>query len=237
MFASVTLQMELDQILALESPLAVLLIGAAATENLSALQLLNDLDFLVITEKSQYFERSVYTKNQIKYDISYLPVELLYKGMEENWLFLRNIFKHYQVIYQKPPWVEEILTKVQKWLQEPLRITDEEIRYLRFTLTQSWEDLVNRQEDLLNAIYLAHTLLNSILQAYFQLHQLDAPKNKKILAAIKKIDPSLFELCQSFLLEGEQNLKLEKLHEILNYVLTPFGGKLTTWAKGKFPLR
>ncbi|MGI6226441.1 MAG: hypothetical protein ACOYJ1_09320, partial [Peptococcales bacterium] len=94
-----------------------------------------------------------------------------------------------------------------------------------------------RQDEYLNAIFLANNLFKEILVVYFKLNNEWVPKDKKLLAQVKLRSEELNNLCMSFLNEKNIEKKLTLLEGVIKYVLNPWGGKLKYWPKGIFPLK
>jgi len=82
-----------------------------------------------------------------------------------------------------------------------------------------------------------NNLFKKTIISYFQLHALWVPKEKKLLSEINRYSDELYVLCESFLSAVKLNQKLDILIQLIEDMLLPFGGILTYWEKGKFPLK
>ncbi len=215
----------------------ILLIGAGARAGEDELQHLNDLDFLVITAKSHSYEREVYEIENVKFDLSYISLDLLKAGLKEKWPWLLSALAHYKIIFKRGDELDDILKNAARiYSLGPRALEKTEIRCLRFSLYQSWVDLMNRRCDPINSAFLANNLFKEVLVSYFKLNNIWVPKDKKVLDSISKTDQELFQLCTSFLAEQALDRKIAILEDILTYVLKPFGGILEHWERGEFPL-
>lgn len=218
--------------------MGILLIGAGAKVAKEELEYLNDLDFLVITTKNRSYQREIGQRGKIRVDISYIPLALLYTGLEEKWPWLLSALVHNKILFKRGDGLDEVIKKgVRVYSLGPRALEDMEIRYLRFSLYQSYLDLMQRRGDSLNSLFLAQNLFKEALVAYFKLNKRWVPKDKKILESISGADPKLFQLSESFLETQDMNQKIFILKNILNHILEPFGGVLQHWKKGEFPLK
>ena len=231
---TLSFEKEIHRIRSGESVLAVILTGAAA--ELLDFTKLRDIDIFVILSKGQFLEREVADKDGVIWDITYLPVSLLKQGIKEKWPFLiHGLYKSKPISLDMQ--VSSLLAQIQSlYLQGPGALPEEELKYLRFKLTQDYEDLFNRRGDALNAKFLAYYLFKEILTAYFRLNNKWVPREKKILSSIKQ-EKELYKLCLNFLEENNVEKNLSYLQNMIKYVLNPWGGKLINWPKGKFPLK
>jgi hypothetical protein len=229
---------KIKEIVFQEEALCLLLIGEGAEIERKDFNQLNDIDLFAIIEDINDFEREVYELKGVKFDISYISLELLKKGVSERWPFIINSLHNYKYIYNESEEIDNLLNKIRLiYNSGPRPMKMNEIDYIRFKLYQEYDDMLARKEDKLNLIFLMNNLFKNILVSYFQLHNLWVPKDKKILAKLQKIDYNLYCLCQRFIGEREVGQKLDMLLEIMSYVLRPFGGVMKYWRRGKFPLK
>jgi len=232
----ILLQQEMEKLIKDQAIQGIVLIGSAVDK--TNFKELNDLDLFVITKTNTDFAREVFDKGGIKFDLSYISLDLLKKGIKERWLFLINSFFKYKIIYTRNKEIEELLAIITQICQAgPKALSAEEIQYLRFKLYQDFQDIINRKDDKLNSIFLVHNLFKEILTAYFQLNNFWLPKEKKMLTVIAEKDKQLYTLSKNFLEELTIERKIEKLWTTLAYVLEPFEGFLAKWPKGKFPIK
>lgn len=231
------LQKEVQRIAEEKEVQGILLTGAGARADKEELERLNDVDLLVITAKDLCYQREISQRDGIRVDVSYLSLALLNTGLTEKWPWLLEALIHSKILFQRGDALGEILKKGARiYSSGPRALEDLEIRYLRFSLHQSFLDLMARQADPLNSAFLAHNLLREALVSYFKLNKMWVPKDKKILDAISKTDFRLYELCRKFLESQRMEQKLLILENILNHILKPFGGFLDQWEKGEFPI-
>jgi len=194
----------------------------------------NDLDLFVFSDDIKEYTREVIKENDCHYDISYISIPILKQGIKEKWPFLVNSLKSYQVLYHKDNQVLDLL-KVINCLK-PEKLNQEDINYYRFFINEELEAL-NRRLMQPESCFLCYSLFKETLIIFYKLNQLFIPKAKKIIAGISKIDDKLAEMCYDFILENIIERKMAILNQIIDYVFKPFGGRLTEWKKGKFPLK
>ncbi|WP_432663494.1 hypothetical protein R9X47_23305 [Wukongibacter baidiensis] len=227
---------KIEQIIKAEKVLSILLIGAGANIEKSSFNTLRDIDLFVITDENYEFQREVAESEGVLFDISYMSLKSFEKGIDEKLSFLINSLQKCRIVYNINKSLQEFLEKI-KSLHEigPPKLENDEVNYIRYKLYQDYEDILSRKDDVLNVSFLINNLFYNILASYFKLNGYWMPKDKKILNNIEKIDNTLYILCKDFIQE-DYNSKLEKLDEILNYVLKPYGGTIKFWKRKKFPL-
>lgn len=227
---------KIEDIIQKEEALTILLIGSGATKNEKDFHKLKDIDLLIITNQGG-FEREVVEIDNVKFDISYISFDALKKIVSEGVPFIINALKRYKCIYNKCKDVTIFLNKVKLISLKPKTISKEEIDYIRFSLFQSYEDILARKNDEGNYIFLTNNLFKDILTSYFKLNNFWVPKDKKILKELKAIDCNLYKMSKGFLKENNNYLKVNILKELIEYLLEPFGGVKRYWEKGRFPLK
>ncbi|WP_425446699.1 hypothetical protein [Dethiothermospora halolimnae] len=228
---------KIEEIKSNTSALSIILVGSAVNTRDEDFDKLKDIDMFIITNDNS-FQREVVNIDNIEFDISYMPKNLLKIGIEEKWPFLINALSKYKIIYNKIDDMELLLEKISYiYKKGPDSMDRQEVDYIRFNLFQKFEDMMVRREDEVNFQFLVHSLLNDILIAYLKINNIWIPKDKKILAVIKKNDNDLYNMCKNFILEYKQDRKIILLDKILSYVLMPVGGRLKYWEKGNFPLK
>lgn len=229
---------KIEEIISKENTLCILIIGAGAKIEKEKFHLLNDIDLFVIIKDSNNFEREVVSINGVKFDISYMSLDLFEKSVSEKWPLIAKMLSNYKKVYQSDNKISELLYTIHKiYWSGPKAIDINEIDYIRFKLYQDYEDILTRLDDKINSLFLMNNLFKNILVSHFKLNNLWVPKDKKILNILYEIDNDLFSLCNSFIMENNIEKKLDLLSEILRYVLIPFGGCLKHWEKGKFPVK
>lgn len=228
---------KIEEIKSNTSALSIILVGSAVNTRDEDFDKLKDIDMFIITNDNS-FQREVVNIDNIEFDISYMPKNLLKIGIEEKWPFLINALSKYKIIYNKIDDMKLLLEKISYiYKKGPDSMDRQEVDYIRFNLFQKFEDMMVRREDEVNFQFLVHSLLNDILIAYLKINNIWIPKDKKILAVIKKNDNDLYNMCKNFILEYKQDRKIILLDKILSYVLMPVGGRLKYWEKGNFPLK
>ncbi|RBP37045.1 hypothetical protein [Garciella nitratireducens] len=229
---------KIEKILLQHNPLCILLIGKAAKIEKKDWKQLKDIDLFVIVDKNLDFEREVCKWEEVDFDISYLSLETLKKGIVKKWPFFIHSLHHYKIIYNKRKEIENFLDEIQHiYLRGPKPLQLQEIHYIRFQLSQAYEDIIARKNDPLICLFLMNNLFKDLLVSYFKLNHLWIPKDKKMLTELQRKNPKLYHLSQEFLKQETLIQKQDILLEILHNVLKPFGGKKKYWKKGKFPLK
>jgi hypothetical protein len=234
------LQQEINRIASTQTGQAIFLVGSAVDAvdmEIIDLEKIKDIDIFVITPGENHFQREVLEKEGIKFDISYLPLDLLKKGIQEKWALVISVLAKAKLIYGENQEIIRLVKEISNiYLSGPGPLTQEEMKYIRFKLYQDYEDILYRKSDHSIVKFLAYNLFREILVTYFKLNEKWVPKDKKILKIIKKEEQMLYNLCNQFLEEENTEKILQILLTILEYVLNPFGGVLRYWPKGKFPL-
>lgn len=231
------LKNEIEGIFNCRDILAVILVGSSvALEDKLCSD--KDIDIFVIGPFGDNLEREVVEKKHVIWDITYLSKALFKKGISERWPFLIQGFaKNKPLIVRDKDIYASLATIKEIYEQGPGALFKEEIDYIRFKLTQGYEDLLKRKNDNLNARFLANTLFKEILNAYFKLNNQWTPGDKKILNQVKLTNQKLYNLCGYFLEEKNIEIILAYLQDMIKYVLNPWGGKLKYWPREKFPLK
>lgn len=229
------IKQELEQLVKNPEVLAAFLVGSAATfENFN---FTGDIDIFLIMADGKDLEREVVEREERIWDITFLPLNLLERGIKEKWPFLITSLGKSTSLVVRDNRIKPLVEEIYKLIEEgPGALAEEEINYLRFRLSQDFEALIARRDDCLNAQFLAHSLFKEVITSYFRVNNLWVPKEKKMLSSIKSKDLDLYKMCIDFLEENNIQESLGILENMLNYVLNPFGGQLKFWAKGKFPL-
>ncbi len=227
----------IQEIIKSEKALSILLIGEGAKVEEKDFNTLKDIDLFVITDENHGFQREITEIEGVLFDISYMPVNLLRRSLNDALGFIINSLQRYRVVYNKLEDLEELLYRIKSiYVKGPKNLKASEVEYIRFKLYQDYEDILHRKEDTQNSLFLINNLFHGILISYFKLKHVWVPKDKKIINNIQNIDKILYNLCMDFSDENNFNQKLIKLYEILDYVLRPYGGVLKFWKRGRFPL-
>lgn len=193
-----------------------------------------DVDLFVFYEDDGEFLREVIKIDEVNFDISYVPLNILKQGFIEKWDFLFNALKNYQIIYQKNNKIFPLIEKIKTEKRD--KLSNEEIEYYRFYFYEQLCDLYNKKgsED---CLFLSFCILKDIVIFYFKTKQIFIPKNKKLLKTLININDHLGKLCYDFILENNIDKKIKLLKHIVDEVLKPYGGILKVWQKGRFPLK
>lgn len=228
---------KIEQIIKGERVLSILLIGAGANIEKSSFNTLRDIDIFVITDEAYEFQREVEETEGVLFDISYMSLKSFEKGIVEKLSFLINALQNCKIVYNINEGLEESLDKIKSLHKTgPLKLRNDEVDYIRYKLYQDYEDILSRKDDVLNVSFLINNLFYNVLTSYFKLNGYWMPKDKKILNNIQKIDNILYSLSKDFTQDKDFNFKIEKLDELLNYVLNPYGGPIKFWKRKRFPL-
>lgn len=220
-----------------EKVLSILLIGAGAKLKKDDFNMLKDMDLFVITDEGFDFEREVIMFEGVLFDISYMSYNTFKSAIIDRIPFLISSLQSYKIIYNINKDLKAFLDQIKIIYQNgPEKLKEHDIAYIRFKLCQDMEDIYFRREDAINSRFLMNNLFHSILNSYFKLQGYWVPKDKKLLKNIQKLDEILYNLSVGFIEEENSYKKLEKLRNILDYVLKPYGGVNTFWKRGKFPL-
>ncbi|MFZ5945578.1 MAG: hypothetical protein ACOYVD_15900, partial [Bacillota bacterium] len=157
---------------------------------------LNDIDLFILTNRIGVFEREIKEEQGFKWDISYIPINVLTKGLEEKWSFLVCSLVKGQVIECCNANILELLEKAKLIFEQgPKELSPVEIRYIRFNLYDRLQDIQNRKNDEVAAKFLVYALLKDVLIEYFRLNNRWLPKDKKFLGMLKEEDKDLYRKC------------------------------------------
>jgi len=89
---------------------SIILVGSSAKNGMYT----NDVDLFVLEDTGFDFYRELIKINHIDFDISYMPLDMFEKGINEKWPFLMRSFNHYQMIYQTNPNTHLLLEKIKQ---------------------------------------------------------------------------------------------------------------------------
>lgn len=228
---------KVEEIIKSEKVLSILLIGAGSKIEEKSFNTLNDIDIFVITDANYDFQREIIEVEGVLFDISYMSIDSLEKGIDDELPFLIGTLQSYKILYSVLEELEDLLYRTKYiYIKGPQKLKSEEVDYIRFKLYQDYGDLYARKADVQNALFLMNNLFRSTLISYFKLKNAWVPKDKKILNFIQNFDKILYNLCMDFTKEEDLNQKLIKLDEIITHVLKPYGGTIKFWKRGRFPL-
>ncbi len=225
----------IDKIIEDEKPIAILLVGSAVKTSQKELEKLRDIDIFVIIEKDSFY-REVINKKSVDFDISYLPIELMKKAISRRTSSLINVLYNSKVIFKSSTAIDNYLNEIKNiYLEGPKHLYESEIKYIRFRLYQMYETILNKKDDELNAAFLINSFIKELIYSYFKLNRIWTPSDKKIIKAINEIDNILYSLIVRCYNSHNIDYKIKIVSDMLDYVLTPFGGTLKEWEKSEYP--
>ncbi len=207
---------------------AISLIGSGA-ENHKALDKVVDVDLLVLLDGPDHESREVKFIEGKEYDFTYLSTSLLRAALAENSHIWLNLLSHAKHIYKRNQAIEALLKKANRiYMEGPQPISQERVDYIRLTLTKKLEDLSYRKEKAVNFQYLAGICLKYLTEAYFRLQNTWVPRDKSMMSVVFARDMMLFELIKACFEAKDNDEHYEIISDIVDYVLKPYGGRLTT---------
>ncbi len=207
---------------------AVSLIGSGA-ENYKRLDKVIDVDLLVLLNQPAHESREVKFIEGKEYDFTYLSTELLRTALAENSHIWLNLLSHAKHVYKRDKAVEALLQKANRiYMDGPQPISQARIDYIRLTLTKKLEDLSYRMDKPVTFQYLAGVCLKYLTEAYFRLQNTWVPRDKSMMSVVFRRDMLLFELIKASFKVHNTAEHYEIISDIVDYVLKPYGGKLTT---------
>ncbi len=207
---------------------AISLIGSGA-ENHKQLNKVVDVDLLILLNTPNHESREVKFIEGKEYDFTYLSTNLLKEALDQRSHIWLNILSHAKHVYKRNDDIEALLKMANRiYMDGPEPISEERIDYIRLTLTKKLEDLSYRKDKSVTFQYLAGVCLKYLTEAYFRLQNTWVPRDKSMMSVVFSRDMMLFELIKaSFRAENsEEHYKI--MSDIVDYVLKPYGGKLTT---------
>lgn len=217
------------------SVVAVLLIGKTAKAKGKNFDHLNDIDLLVVYDKNRSFERQIEDIKGVPFDISYISIFDLITQVEGRSLIWVNMMMGAQVYFSKNELIFGIIDRVKDiYLNGTNELKEEDISFIRFNLSQKIVDIQNRTKDVILSGFLMQRLFNLALEDYYAINAIWPPHPKNTFENLEVVDDVLCKLAKDFVYECTTKRQLEILTEIVDHILTPFGGRLTTWEKGHY---
>lgn len=214
---------------------AILLIGKTAKVDERDFNDLNDVDLLAVYEVNRLFERQVEHLDGIPFDISYISIFDLITQVEGRSNIWVSIMMGAKIYYSKNELVFGIIDRVKDiYLNGTSTLKDEDVNFIRFTLTQKIKDIENRVKDVVLSGYLMQRLFNQVLEDYYTLNALWPPHAKNAFENLEVVDGDLCKLSKDFVYECTIKRQLELLKQIVEKVLEPHGGPLLEWPKGHY---
>lgn len=218
-----------------EDPYGIILVGSLSREENLDFRNVSDIDLFVITDKVDFF-REVTVLEDLEFDISFLPLSLLDKAIDKKLSSLITVLAKGKILYKSEKNTLKNYLKVIKSIYEegPQKNKTSDTEYERFKLTKTYLTLESRLEDSLNFKFLSGVFIKDLLVSYFRLNNIWMPPDKRMLQSIS--DKTLLKLIDNYLIDcRSEKEQLQRIETILDYVLSPFGGRLDFWEKNKFP--
>lgn len=217
------------------SVIAVLLIGKTARVKDKNFDQLNDVDILAVYDSNRAFEREIQDIDGVPFDISYISIFDLITQIEGRSLIWVNMMMGAQVYFSKNELIFGIIDRVKDiYLNGTNKLTEEDISFIRFNLSQKIVDIQNRKKDVILSGYLMQRLFNLALDDYYAINALWPPHPKNTFENLEVVDEVLCKLAKDFVYECTSKRQLEILTQLVDHILTPYGGRLTTWKKGHY---
>lgn len=113
-------------------------------------------------------------------------------------------------------------------------VKDEDVKFIRFTLSQKLLDVKNRMKDEVVSRYLMHRLFTKVLDDYYVLNGIWPPTPKNIFENLEVVNKELSALAKTFIKACDAKRQFELLAEMVDKVLMPHGGRLLVWEKGPY---
>lgn len=225
----------IEQVKQEENIAAILFIGKTAKATNRMFDHLNDIDLLIVYENNRPFERQVEIIDGVPFDISYISIFDLITQVEGRNKIWVNMIMGAQVYEAKNELVFGIIDRVKDiYLNGTVKPKDEDIRFIRFTLSQKLQDVKNRMQDVILSSYLMQRLFNQAIEDYYTLRAMWVPNAKNMIDNLAVVDETLCNLSKQFIYECTAKGQLEILETIVKHVLEPYGGFLTQWPKGHY---
>lgn len=218
-----------------ESIVAILFVGKTAKAKNKNFDQLNDIDLLLIYANNRPFERQVEKINGVPFDISYVSIFDLITQVEGRCEIWVNIIMGAQIYFSKNELVFGIIDRVKDiYLNGTIKLKEEDILFIRFTLTQKLIDIKNRMNDVILSGYLMQRLFHQAIADSYTLTSIWIPAPKNLFDNLEVVNPALCHLSKEFVSECTIEGQLHVLEAIIDLVLEPFGGRLDTWKKGHY---
>lgn len=217
------------------SVVSILLIGKTAKAKDQNFNHLNDVDLLVVYDNNRPFERQIERIKDVPFDISYISIFDMITQVEGRSLIWVNMMMGAQVYFSKNELIFGIIDRVKDiYLNGTNQLKEEDIRFIRFTLSQKLIDIENRKKDVILSGFLMQRLFNQVVDDYYAINAIWPPHPKNTFENLEVVDETLCKLAKDFVYECTMKRQLELLTSIVDHVLTPYGGRLTTWEKGHY---
>lgn len=220
-----------------EDVVTISLVGSASDLEEKYFYKLADIDLFVVKHGISNFVKEVVEYEGVNFEVSYIDVPALDKLIaKDNHHSIRLLAKS-KKIFKRNEDATECFDKAREiFFEGPDQLSEEDITYYRFLLSNLYEDVENRITHEVEAEFLSNIFVHEVLKAYFKLNNSWVPRNKKLLTIVFEVDIILYELVKASLKEKDIERKIKICHDILVYVLRPYGGKLNKWEKSEFPI-
>lgn len=227
---------KIEDIVEKEKPYGILLVGSLSRMSELDFDNVRDVDIFVITDDKE-FKRHVIDIEGLEFDISYMPQCLLDVAIKRRLASIICVLAKSKILYKSEKNTLKNSLKVIESIYDegPHKLTQTDIDYERFKLTNKYLTVESRKEDSLNFNFLKGIFLKDLIASYFKLNNIWMPPEKRMLKSIK--DNKLKSLIEIYLLKKDLDITVELtfLESLLDTVLETFGGKLEFWEKDKFP--
>lgn len=215
--------------------------AARATEITAALR---DIDLLVIDSGNRAFQREVFKKDTLSFDISYISTNDLQNQIAKKsriWVKALEDFKaihHGDIELSALKNIDEICSidkMTTESLDDTISICGDLIKFIRFDLTDRFEYMVSKKDDKILYNYLKDNYLKELVEAYFEINGLIIPKLKSQLKELAKRRIDLLVLIESYY-DRNHDDNIVVLDDLLDEVLKEHGGRLYEFTKGNYPI-
>lgn len=220
-----------------ENVIAVSLIGSASDIGEKYFHKLADIDLFVVKKGVTNFMREVIPQEGFSFNVSYIDIPCFERLLDkDNHHWIRLLAKSKKVFKRN----EEADPHFQKarriFFDGPDKLSLDDVNYYRFLLSNMYEDVAKRKGREVESDFLANIFVHELLKVYFKLNNSWVPRDKKLLQIVFDVDIILYELVKASLKEKDLDEKIKICHDILVYVLKPYGGKQCNWERSEFPI-
>jgi len=218
-----------------EHVVAILTIGKTAKVKDFNYNHLNDVDLLIVFDSNRPFERQVEDIQGVPFDISYVSIFDLITQIESRSNIWVNMLMGASVYYSKNELIFGIIDRVKDiYLNGTVNLEQEDIDFIRFTLSHKLKDIKNRLDEPMNAKHLTQLLFQRILEDYYALHAIWFPNPKNLIEKLSLVSEPLCGMAKSYLSAWTLEEQLIIVENMLKWILEPFGGLLYDWKKGHY---
>jgi hypothetical protein len=188
-----------------------------------------------VFENNCSFERQVEKIEGVPFDISYISIFDLITQVEGRSVLWVNMIMGAQIYFAKNELIFGIVDRVKDiYLNGTTILKEEDVDFIRFTLSQKLIDIENRMSDVILSSFLMGRLFNQAIEDYYALNAMWVPHPKNAFDNLAVVNPELCNLSKQFVYECTAKGQFEVLNKIIDIILQPFNGRLTTWKKGHY---